>query len=109
MRARGGRTCRTGQKAEIGKADKQLKQSATTTNEFSWASDTLVFDNTPLPEVLSSLEDHYDINFSTGTQFDMSRTFTNTFVDQRLEEVLQEMEVVLGFNYTIDNDKVIVE
>ncbi|MEM0998477.1 MAG: FecR domain-containing protein [Bacteroidota bacterium] len=98
-----------GQKAEINPQTGLLAQTTTRENEFSWTSDTLKFRDTPILEVIAALEDHFAIEITTGTQFDTSRTLTSTFVDEELEEVLQELRVILGIQYTISKDEVMLE
>jgi ferric-dicitrate binding protein FerR (iron transport regulator) len=71
----------------------------TTTNidrETDWMYGRLVFRKTPMPEVLARLSRFYDVEFDVKNPVIMTYTFTGTFEEKPLFQVLDYMKISSG-------------
>ena len=68
-------------------------------NFLSWKTRTLIFDNTPLPQVLKQLGKHFYKEFHImDTKLD-TLALTGTFKNQKIDDVLQEISRVLDIAF----------
>jgi len=78
-------------------------------NIISWKNGKLSFDETNIESVISDLEDHFamdiEIDYSTS---DLDCPFTDSFKDQDLESILEDIKLSMGLTYKIENDKVYI-
>jgi ferric-dicitrate binding protein FerR (iron transport regulator) len=98
-----------GQKADLSPATKEIATQTTTENQFSWVTGRLIFSNVPIPQILDELSSHFNVPIVIGDEMQLSGKQTTEFVDQTLEEVLEEMKVVMHIEYRIENDTVFVQ
>ena len=98
-----------GKKAILNPQNNAITPQTNADNQFSWQSDTLTFVATPLPQVIEDIARHFDVSIETAPQFNADRTFTTEFVGQPLDDVLTEMEIVLGIQARKSNQKIILE
>lgn len=73
-------------------------------NFDSWYTNIIRFNNTPLRQVLTLLEDQYDLNFQIHEPKLLSCRFTGTFDHQDVETVLQTIAFSLDLKF-IPTDK----
>lgn len=78
-------------------------------NYLSWKTGVLVFEETPLLQVISDLERHYHSNIEISPNIDTTQTLTTLFSFQPQEEVLEELKVVLGIDYEIHNPNILLK
>ncbi len=78
-------------------------------NEFSWKTGILKFDQSPLPEVIRSLEKHYNTIIKYQENLQTDPRLTTLFENQPLEEVLDELNLLLGLDYQQKNDTIFVK
>ncbi|WP_222842628.1 FecR family protein [Thermoflavifilum thermophilum] len=72
-----------------------------------WQKVNLSFDNTPLANVITSLEKHYDVQIRCSDAALLNYTLTGDFNEQHLSDVLELIEKSLNVHYRIISDSVI--
>ncbi|MDN5205625.1 FecR domain-containing protein [Fulvivirgaceae bacterium BMA10] len=77
-------------------------------NFLSWKTGKLIFDQTKVSTVIKDLEKHFDVAFNLENKALNECTVTVTFQDESLEEVLESLAFILGIEYTIEKDKVVI-
>ncbi len=65
-----------------------------------WKSGWLIFDETPMPEILKKLERWYGVNIIVREQSVLSKTLTAKFREESLSQVLELMHRISLVNYT---------
>lgn len=61
--------------------------------ETAWKDGKLIFDNTPLPEVVHQLEKTFNVHINLRSPRLEKYSFTGTFDEQTLEPILESLEV----------------
>jgi ferric-dicitrate binding protein FerR (iron transport regulator) len=74
--------------------------------ETSWVEDKLVFRNETFSDVTMRLERWYNIHFSFEDQRFMQDKLTGYFKDQPIKNVMDALQISLGFHYRIDKDTI---
>ena len=74
-----------------------------TDRELDWLYNRLVFRKTPMKDVLDRLSDFYDVRFDVKDQAIMQGTFTGTFEDKPLLQVLEYIKIASKISYTMEN------
>ncbi len=75
-------------------------------NPAAWATGEFIFDNTPLPEVLSELSEYYDVTlvaFDAGHSSGESRRLSGEFSTSSLQEILNLINSALGTDIQIES------
>lgn len=75
-------------------------------NPAAWATGEFIYDNTPLPEVLSELSEYYDVTlvaFDAGHSFGESRRLSGEFSTSSLQEILNLINSALGTDIQIES------
>lgn len=75
-------------------------------NPAAWATGEFIYDNTPLPEVLSELSDYYDVTlvaFDAGHSSGESRSLSGEFSTSSLPEILNLINSALGTDIQIES------
>lgn len=75
-------------------------------NPAAWATGEFVYDNTPLPEVLSELSEYYDVTlvaFDAGHSSGESRRLSGEFSTSSLQEILNLINSALGTDIQIES------
>lgn len=78
---------------------------ANTDRETDWMYDRLVFKQTPMKDVLASLSRFYNVEFDIKNNIIYSYTFTGTFEDKPLYQVLDYMKISSKIDYKITYKK----
>ncbi|WP_165021241.1 FecR family protein [Dysgonomonas sp. ZJ279] len=76
-----------------------------TDREIDWMYNRLVFKETPMAEVLAHLARFYNIEFEVKNRIINTYTFTGTFEDKPLYQVLDYMKISSNINYKITYPK----
>lgn len=84
-----------GEKLRVGAGKEPRLENHVDLNYFSWKNKKLLFDSTPLREVLQALERHYGIAIKVENPAILDCRFTGTFEDVQLEELLEIMSYSL--------------
>lgn len=75
-------------------------------NPAAWATGEFLYDNTPLPEVLSELSEYYDVTlvaFDAGHSSGESRRLSGEFSTSSLQEILNLINSALGTDIQIES------
>jgi transmembrane sensor len=75
-------------------------------NFLSWKTGTLFFDHAYLKDVCKQLEAHYEIDIVLHKSVPRNLTLTSILDNQDLESVLDEISMVLGLDYSYEDDKI---
>lgn len=78
-------------------------------NPAAWATGEFIYDNTPLPEVLSELSEYYDVTlvaFDAGHSSGESRSLSGEFSTSSLPEILNLINSALGTDIQIESQSV---
>ncbi len=76
---------------------------------IGWLNNTLVFEMTPLYEIIKELERHYNKEIELIDSNVGSKTITGEFKDQSIEQVLSAICITLDLNYSFDNGRYIIK
>lgn len=71
---------------------------------LGWLNGRLVFEETPLIEVVAELERYYDVSIRIEIENPESRILTAQFANQSVESVLSSICLALGISYRVDFD-----
>lgn len=75
-------------------------------NPAAWATGEFIYDNTPLPEVLSELSEYYDVTlvaFDAGHSSGESRRLSGEFSTSSLQKILNLINSALGTDIQIES------
>ncbi len=81
------------------------KQDFTNNNHIAWKTGQLEFDNTPLPEVLETLEANYDISVKSNIPIDNYK-LTARFNNETPSSIFESLQTIYGFSFEIDDNNV---
>jgi len=76
-------------------------------NFLSWKTGELFFVDENIEEVIKQLQAHYEIAFVLHKSIPRDLTFTSILDNQDLDSVLDEISMVLGLDYSYEDDKVV--
>jgi ferric-dicitrate binding protein FerR (iron transport regulator) len=74
--------------------------------ETSWVEDKLIFRNEAFSDVSRRLERWYNIHFRFEDQRYLQDKLTGYFKDQPIKNVMDALQISLGFRYRIDGDTI---
>lgn len=85
-----------------------LKPHADTQKLIAWTGNRFVFDQTPLSEVASQLQEHYGIKVEIKDARFASRTVSGTFQPENGEELLTLLSELFGFRLGRDGEAYLI-
>jgi len=71
----------------------------------AWMDDRFEFDNLTLEELSHDLERWYNVSISFKNDKYKGEVFTGAFKKQTIGDVLDALQITLGFQYSLDNEK----
>jgi transmembrane sensor len=77
--------------------------------ETSWVEDKLIFRNEPFRDVASKLERWYNIRFHFANGKYLDDKLTGYFKDQPIKNVMDGLQLSLGFHYEIAGDSILIK
>ncbi|MEN8203802.1 MAG: FecR domain-containing protein [Bacteroidota bacterium] len=77
-------------------------------NFLSWKSGILYFDQSLIADVVNQLEKHYNREIILDENIPNDISFTSTIYNQKLEDVLEEMSLVLELTITYNPDAITI-
>lgn len=77
-------------------------------NEPNWLIGESTFQNTPLSQVIISLENQFKINFD-ASDVDLSERFTGGFTHKDLNLALKTVMIPMDISYSVNNNKIILK
>jgi ferric-dicitrate binding protein FerR (iron transport regulator) len=93
---------RPGDRVSLTETQSRFEQSIARSKEYeAWRSSMLVFENTPLSEVMQIIPDYYDINVTISDSLLAMRQFTGTLPNNDLDVIL----LALSTAYNIDVER----
>ena len=99
----------TGGEQGICSGQNLIKYDTIDPNTFSWRTGILRFDQSTLPEVFRALQKHYHKTICVQDSIPANPRVTSVFEDQSLDEVLDELNLLLGLEYRQKNDTIFVQ
>ena len=84
------------------------KEKNTDPNFMAWQNGKLVFNDTPIDDVIKTLSDYYGIKIQSKLSANNQITFTTTFENQSLEEIFKIMELTLNVQVEKTNNNYII-
>lgn len=78
-------------------------------NVIAWREGNLVFDQTPLKQVVSDLHRKYNVEFVIGSDTLLQYRYTGEFNNLTLEEVLELLKISSPLDYKLKNNKVMLD
>lgn len=70
-----------------------ILKSTSCISEIAWKDNKLVFENTPMSEILHMLGKRFNIKFIIKNKSVLNNSFTGTFTTQRLEAILEYFKI----------------
>jgi len=91
-----------GEKAEFDKKSQKVSVRPVNVYKYtSWKDGVLIFENTPMDEVLEKLERWYNIDVEVGDPSINSLIFNATIINESLEETFDAIRYTCSVNYRI--------
>jgi len=87
-------------------AVKGLKRYADINLNTGWKDGNLIFDNTPMEEVIKKMERWYGITFSVNNNDILKYCFTATFSSESVTQVLELLKITSNIGYSIKDKNV---
>ena len=81
--------------------EKPVRKTADLKLNTSWKDGYLVFDNTPIREVIKKMERWYGVGITVADSRVMNNTFTASFRSESLQQVLTLLEITCGIKSKI--------
>ena len=75
-------------------------------NEIAWREGYLVFNNTPMSDVIKRMERWYGVEFATSNQKILNYNFTGRFKGESITRVLDLLSISSNIRYRISNNTV---
>jgi transmembrane sensor len=99
-----------GQKAVLDLENNNLRVDSTyNPNQIAWKTGILVFENTPLEEVISTFSQYYQKKIEVKNKALLSCHLTSTFNNKSLIEALEVLSLTLDIQYAINNNLIHLE
>ncbi|MGC4231899.1 MAG: FecR domain-containing protein [Niabella sp.] len=76
--------------------------------ETEWTKNRLAFKQEKFEDIIPVLERWYNVKIEVRQSVSASRLYNGTFENDSLKDVLESLKIVIGFNYTIEKDKLII-
>lgn len=76
--------------------------------ETQWTKNRLVFEKETFSDIIPVLERWYDVKIDLKKSALSGKTFSGTFENDSLEDVLESFKFSLGFNYAVQKNKIII-
>lgn len=99
----------SGEQAVYGMSDRSLfKKSFDPSSTLAWKEGTLYFKNERFRDIVKKLERWYGVSIDVQ-KVDIEDGFTGSYHHKSLDEVMEGMGFVLGFDYEIKGNRVIIK
>jgi len=86
-----------------------IKETSMDKNFLSWKTGKLVFVQDRIPDVVKTLQNYYDRLIILQGSENNDLTFTSIIDNQDLDSVLEELRLVIGLSYSIEEDKILIQ
>ncbi len=75
-------------------------------NVIAWMNQTIIFDNTPLPEAIEILENWFGVSITLNNFRDQNLTLSGKFKNETLKNILDGLSYTARFQYEIQGKKI---
>ena len=77
-------------------------------NYSQWFSPRLIFDNTPLKDIIINLERSYNIEISLSSNISPEKRLSLVVCHEPLEDLMEVMSSLMSIRYRIDGNRVLI-
>ena len=77
-------------------------------NYSQWFSPRLIFDNTPLRDIITNLERRYNIEISLSANISPEKRLSLVVYHEPLEDLMEVMSSLMSIRYRIDGNRVLI-
>ncbi len=92
------------------KGKKELNKQDVESSRFTgWMNGQLSFRSVPFKEIIKKMERHYDVQIVNNDEQLDDELFTAIFEEETFEEAILYFSKGYGFEYTIENNKILIE
>lgn len=77
-------------------------------NYSQWFSSRLIFDNTPLKDIIINLERRYNIEISLSSNISPEKRLSLVVCHEPLEDLMEVMSSLMSIRYRIDGNRVLI-
>ena len=77
-------------------------------NYSQWFSPRLIFDNTPLKDIIINLERRYNIEISLSSNISPEKRLSLVVCHEPLEDLMEVMSSLMSIRYRIDGNRVLI-
>ncbi len=77
-------------------------------NYCRWFESRLVFDNTPLADIVTNLERRYNVEISVSTHLPVRKRLSMVVCHESLEDIMEVMATLIPIRYRIDGNHVLI-
>lgn len=77
-------------------------------NYCQWFSPRLIFDNTPLKDIITNLERRYNIEISLSSHISPDKRLSLVVCHEPLEDLMEVMSSLMSIRYRIDGNRVVI-
>ena len=77
-------------------------------NYCRWFESRLVFDNTPLADIVTNLERRYNVEISVSTHLPVRKRLSMVVCHESLEDIMEVMATLVPIRYSIDGNHVLI-
>lgn len=85
-----------------------VKQSTTISNANAWKKEELVFDDTPLAEVIKDLERYFDVEIEVENNDILRCPFTGAYPNPKIDQLVDVLEFSLDLNVNQNEQKLLL-
>ncbi len=85
-----------------------VSKTDSTIAETEWTRNRLAFKQEKIENIIPVLERWFNVIIEVRRKMPESRLFSGDFENDSLKDVLESLKTIVGFNYTIEKDKVII-
>lgn len=86
-----------------------VKKAVDTTHYTGWKENKLIFEHTPVPEIIQRIEDHYGLKVSVLSDSLLEKAFTGAAPADNLQVLLDKMAVVYQLKIKRHEKEIIIE
>ncbi|MCK7509019.1 MAG: DUF4974 domain-containing protein [Desulfobacterales bacterium] len=75
-------------------------------NAFQWSSNSMIFENCALGDILRNVSDWYDMAYDVDPTLDLNTKITLTIKEESIQEIAEILKIVVPFEYKISDNKI---
>jgi transmembrane sensor len=100
---------RPGDQITVAKNEEKIILQKVDPSDFSaWKEDTLVFDNTPLSEIILKLENRYNVKIIIDKAIAERERLTMTISQETIDEILEMIQLSSRLNYRKEKNQILI-